>query len=571
MYRIRVVSLFLTVLLLVACQTTAPTERTPTERAASAPLLDGLGTHSMPITTDDPLTQRYFDQGLVLAYGFNHAEAARSFRAAQQLDPNCAICYWGEALVLGPNINAPMDPADNDAAWAALQTARRLSSSKGRTFGETGPRGPVRMEADDRTQPDVSKKEQALIRALSRRYAETVPEDRSALDRAYADAMRTVARQYPTDPDVQALFAEALMDTTPWDYWEADDSPKPVTEEFTAAIEAALGQNINHPGANHLYIHAVESVHPEKGLAAAERLDGLVPGAGHLVHMPGHIYIRIGRYHDAVRVNRDAAAADERYIAQTQAQGFYPLLYYPHNFNFLWFAAMMGGEGAVAIETAEKIQGTLSEDMISVKRLRPTLLFAFVRFERWNDILGLPAPPNEQLYATAMWHYGRGLAKLHTMGTNAATDDLNTLTAIAESAAARELEQPFFYGLSQIQIAQRLLQGEIAGAEGRHDTAIDHLRAAVEIQDALPYMEPPYWFYPVRQTLGAALLTAGRYAEAEAIYREDLDYFAENGWSLHGLAQSLRAQGRTEEANNVQWRFERAWTHADVQLARIPN
>ncbi|HKL87892.1 MAG TPA: hypothetical protein VJ884_02730, partial [Salinibacter sp.] len=329
-----------------------------------APLLEDLGTHSMAITTDDALAQRYFDQGLVLAYGFNHAEAARSFRAAQQLDRNCAICYWGEALVLGPNINAPMNPNDNDAAWTALQAARRLSR-EARMTTEVGARGPERSQPGQR--PILTKKEAALIQALSARYAKTPPEDRSALDRAYADAMRPVAAQYPDDSDVQTLFAEALMDTTPWDYWEADDSPKPVTEEFTAAIEKALAQDLYHPGANHLYIHAVESVHPEKGIAAAERLDGLVPGAGHLVHMPGHIYIRTGRYHDAVRVNQQAAAADERYIAQTQAQGFYPLLYYPHNYNFLWFAAMMGGEGAVAIETAEKIQATLSEDMISVE------------------------------------------------------------------------------------------------------------------------------------------------------------------------------------------------------------
>jgi tetratricopeptide (TPR) repeat protein len=383
--------------------------------------------------------------------------------------------------------------------------------------------------------------------------------------------MRTVAQQFPTDPDVQALFAEALMDTTPWDYWESDDSPKPVTEEFTAAIEAALAQDVNHPGANHFYIHAVESVHPERGLAAAERLDGMVPGAGHLVHMPGHIYIRIGRYHDAVRVNLEAAAADERYIAQCNAQGAVPLGYYPHNLHFLWFAAMMGGEGSVAIAAAEKIQAKLSEDMIEVERLRPALVYALVRFERWDDLLALSPPPKEQLYATAMWRYGQGLAHLHTGNVEAAAVDLNALIAVAESDDAQELEQPFFHGLSQIQIARHILEGEMEGRKGGHDGAVAHLRTAVEIQDALPYMEPPYWFYPVRQTLGAALLTAGRYPEAEVTYREDLNYFAENGWSLHGLAQSLRAQGRTEEAGNAQWRFERAWVHADVQLARTPN
>lgn len=268
----------------------------------SAPILDGLGTHHMGISSPSAEAQRYFNQGLILAYGFNHAEAGRSFRAASELDSRCAICYWGQALVLGPNINAPMDPAANGPAWAALRKAQELSRS-GSTLA----------------------KERGLIEALSHRYAETAPEDRSALDRAYAEAMRRVARRYPNDPDVQTLFAEALMDTTPWDYWESDDTPKPETTELTGAIEAAVRADLHHPGANHLYIHAVESVHPERGLAAAERLDGLVPGAGHLVHVPGHIYIRTGRYHDAVRVNQLAAQADERYIAQCKAQGAVPL------------------------------------------------------------------------------------------------------------------------------------------------------------------------------------------------------------------------------------------------------
>jgi tetratricopeptide (TPR) repeat protein len=524
----------------------------------------------MAITTTNPQAQRYFNQGLILSYGFNHAEAARSFRAAQQLDPNCAICYWGEALVLGPNINAPMDPADNGAAWSALQTALRLSkSSKAVSLRDDGPRGPVREDTGPQWKHRVSSTEQALIRALSYRYTETVPEDRSTLDRAYADAMRDVAAQYPTDADVQTLFAEALMDTTPWDYWEADDSPKPVTEEFTAAIEAALAQDVNHPGANHLYIHAVESVHPERGIAAAERLDGLVPGAGHLVHMPGHIYIRVGRYHDAVRVNQEAAAADERYIAQCNAQGAVPLGYYPHNLHFLWFAAMMGGEGDIAIQAARKIDAKRTEDMIEVERLRPALVYALVRFERWDEILALPAPPDEQSYAKAMWHYGRGLAHLHADNVGAADAEHAQLTAIAESEAAQELEQPYFFGLTQVQIAQRILQGELTGARGNPDGRVQHLQAAVALQDALPYMEPPYWFYPVRQSLGAALLTAGRYTEAEAAYREDLAFFAENGWSLHGLTQSLRAQGRLAEAAVTQARFDKAWTHADVAPERL--
>ena len=560
MHRAQLLPLFVA-LLFVGCQTTASVDR----NAPVAPLLEGLGQHAMPVTTT-PEAQRYFNQGLVLAYGFNHAEAARSFRAAQQLDPECAMCYWGEALVLGPNINAPMNPENNEAAWTALQTARRLSTAARTRLAEVGARGPIRLRPGQH-QP-LSKKEAALIQALSARYAETAPADRSALDRAYADAMRPVAAQYPNDPDVQALFAEALMDTTPWDYWEPDDSPKPVTQEFTAAIERALARDVNHPGANHLYIHAVESVHPEKGLAAAKRLDGLVPGAGHLVHMPGHIYVRTGRYHDAVRVNQDAAAADERYIEQTQAQGFYPLLYYPHNYHFLWFAAMMGGEGTVAIEAAQTIQATLRDDMISASQLRATLILTYARFDRWDALLDLNAPSDEHLYTNAMWHYGRGLAHLNEGTVEAAGAELAALTKIVESEAAQALEQPFFYGFSQVRIAQHILQGELAGARGDPARRIEHLRTAVELQDGLPYMEPPYWYYPVRQSLGAALLEDGRYQEAEAIYREDLDHFVENGWSLHGLAQSLQAQGRTVEAEAVQARFEQAWIHADLTLDR---
>lgn len=521
-----------------ACATTEPV------REPAAPLLENLGNHTMSITTDEPRTQRYFNQGLVLAYGFNHAEAARAFRAAQQLDPDCAMCFWGEALVLGPNINAPMDPANNETAWTALHKALRLSATS-----------------------KTSDKGKALIQALTHRYDRVAPEDRSALDRTYANAMREVAQEYPNDADVQTLFAEALMDTTPWDYWEDDDSPKPVTEEFTAALDAALEIQPDHPGANHLYIHAVEAVHPERGIPAAERLDGLVPGAGHLVHMPGHIYIRTGRYHDAVRVNQQAAQADENYIAQCRAQGFYPLLYYPHNLHFLWFAAMMGGEGQVAIDAAEKIQAHLTDDMVESQRLRPTLVFALERFGRWDALLELPAPPDEQLYAKAMWHYGRGLARLHTNDLDAAALELSRLTAITNSDAAQALEQSFFFGYSQIEIARHILQGELAGARGDDNGRTEHLRTAVELQDSLPYMEPPYWYYPVRQSLGAALLDAGRPSEAEQVFRADLDYFAENGWSLHGLAQSLRAQGKTAEADATQARFARAWRHADVRLA----
>ena len=267
-------------------------------------------------------------------------------------------------------------------------------------------------------------------------------------------------------------------------------------------------------------------------------------------------------------VNQQAGAADERYIAQCRVQGFYPLLYYPHNLNFLWFAAMMGGESSVAVETARKIQEKLTDDMVEAARLKPTLTFALVRFGRWDEILDLPAPPKDDLYSRAMWHYGRGLADLHRENADAASDDISAIVEIAESEAAQDLEQPYFHGLTQVRIARHILEGEYARVKGDHDGAISYLQTAVDIQDGLPYMEPPYWFYPTRHTLGAALLDAGRYKEAEAVYREDLDYFAENGWSLHGLAESLRAQNRMEEADVVQERFNKAWARSDVVIAR---
>ncbi len=506
-----------------------------------APLLEGMGDYHFAITTDDTLAQRFFDQGLVLAYGFNHAEAERSFREAARLDPECAMCYWGIALVLGPNINAPMNPENVPEAYAAVHKALALA-------------------------PQVSTWEQAYIQALSVRYAKKPSEDRSSLDKAYAVAMRKMAHTYRNDLDAQVLFAEALMDTTPWDYWKENGEPKAVTREVLATLDFVLKRNPRHPGANHFYIHVVEDVHPERGLPMAERLESLVPGAGHLVHMPSHIYLGVGRYHDAVLINKRAVAVDEGYITQCRAQGFYPLLYYPHNIHVLWYAAMLGGEKEVAISAAQKIQSYLTDQWLEAQRLRPTLMFALVRFGEWQRALDLPEPPAEQLYARSMWHYGRGLALLGTGHVDEAAQEAKKLNRIAGSEAARKLEIPLFYGASQIDVASNLLQGELAGAQGHEEVMIRHLRKAVRLQEELPYMEPPYWFYPVRQSLGAALLRADLPAEAEQVYRTDLKNFPENGWSLYGLAQSLLAQDKTEAAAEVKQRFEKAWKYADVTL-----
>ncbi len=512
----------------------------------AAPLLEGMGNHHHAITTDSELTQRYFDQGLTLVYAFNHPAAIRSFEEAARHDPQCAMCWWGVALALGPNINAPMADEAAPQAYAALQKALELSEH-------------------------ASEREQAYIRALSARYAPEPVADRSALDRAYADAMRELAARYPDDLDAATLFAEAVMDTMPWDYWTEDGEPRPGTEELIVTLERVMQRHPDHPGANHYYIHAVEaSPHPERGLASAERLGGLVPGAGHLVHMPAHIYLRLGMYDEAVEANREAVAVDENYIEQTGVHDFYTMMYYPHNYHFLWYAATMAGRSAEAMAAAKRLTDVMPAEMVrhepAMEVFYPTPLFALARFEKWEEILAAPKPPDDFPYSTAIWHYARGLALAARAKPAEAAAEAERLEQIAGSDEIRELEIPAFYAASQLEIAQKVLQGEIAWAEGRSEERIRLLREAVALQDQLPYMEPPYWYYPVRQSLGAALLQASRPAEAEGVYREDLTHNPQNGWSLFGLMQSLRAQGRNEEAQKVEHDFRKAWRSADLDL-----
>ena len=512
-----------------------------------APLFEDLGTHHHPISTDVMLAQRYFDQGLILAYGFNHAEALRSFQAAAKLDPKCTMCWWGQALVLGPNINKPMDAADVLTAYAAVQKALELS-------------------------PNASASEQAYIEALAHRYAAESVADRNALDAAYAEAMRHVVELDADDLDARTLFAEALMDLMPWNYWTKDLQPKPATTEVITTLEAVLAEDPEHIGAIHFYIHVVEaSATPERAEPYADRLRNLVPGAGHLVHMPSHIYIRVGRYHDASIANELAAAADESYIAQCNAQGFYPALYYPHNIHFLWFSSAMEGRSAVSIDAARRLANNVPAEMIAelpfLEYFLPMPLFGLVQFGRWDEILAEPVPPRERLYWTAMWRYARGLAHLAQGNADAAQAEAGALTAIAGRADLDALEIPLLLGKSLIHLAENILNAELAGNEHRHAEQINSLRAAVEQQDALPYMEPPYWYYPVRQSLGAALLNADDAVAAEAVYRKDLEINRENGRSLYGLMQSLQAQNRSADANEAERRFEAAWSQADVTLS----
>ncbi len=515
---------------------------------AGAPLFNDLGDFQRPISTHSELAQRYFDQGLILAYGFNHAEAYRSFKEASAQDPGCAICAWGEAYVLGPNINKPMDDADVPAAYEASERAR--------------------AKADG-----ASRVEQALIRALVVRYVAEPVADRAAIDLAYADAMRGVAASYPDDLDVKTLFAEALMDTMPWNYYENPDTPRPATREVLRVLESVIAADPNHAGALHFYIHAVEpSSQPERAEAAADRLGPLSPGAGHLVHMPSHIYLRVGRYHDASIANEKAAASDETYISQCREQGFYPASYYPHNVHFLYASSAFEGRSAVSIEAARKLTAGITPEIVAeiplAEEFVPIELYALARFGRWDELERAPAPSASWRYATGAWHYARGLA-FAAMGNGVeAGEALVALRAVAaEPALSERALASGSTPAALLSIGAKVLEARIAGASGRWEAAISPLKEAVAMQDRLPYTEPPPWYFPTREALGLALLEAGSPAEAESVFREQLGFTPRNGWSLRGLVASLRAQGKTDAARQAQSQLDEVWQRADVTPA----
>jgi tetratricopeptide (TPR) repeat protein len=514
-----------------------------------APLFDGLGNHHHPITTSSKHAQRYFDQGLTLCFAFNHAEAIRSFRGALKHDPNCAMAYWGIAYASGPHVNKPMDQADNTRAWEALQKALALKST-------------------------VGAKEQAYIEAMAKRYQAEFAQDRSALDKAYAAAMREVTKQFPDDLDAHAIFSEALMDTMPWDYWLKDRSPKPETEEAFAALRYVINRNPNHPGANHFFIHAVEAgPHPEQAIPSADRLTGYAPSAGHLVHMPAHIYMRVGQYQDAEIANRLAVKADRAYIRHCAAQGFYPGAYYPHNEHFLWYANLFQGRSADALAAARKTATVALENYCGPKkavegpRLRHLPWLTLARFGRWEEVLKTPQPPatNDFLIDRAMWHFSRGLAFAATKQAEPAASELAEMSRLIESDDAKKLNNPAFPATSMLAVAGHWLTGKVAEAKGDVAAAVEHLRRAVKAEDELPYMEPAYWPIPARPALGAVLLKAGKPAEAEVVFREDVQRWPRNGWGLFGLEQSLRAQGKSDSANIVRREFDAAWQRADVK------
>lgn len=511
-----------------------------------APLLEGLGDHHHPVTTKSPEAQRFFDQGLRLAYAFNHAEAHRAFQEAARLDPDCAMAYWGAAFVLGGHINQPMMNENVAPAWAALQKAIELK-------------------------PKATQKERDYIDALAKRYGPEPVEDRSALDEAYARAMGELAQRYPNDDDALTLYVDALMNTMPWNYYTKDGRPKEKTVVVLELLERVLARNPDHAGAHHYYIHAVEEHHPEKAVASAERLGGLMPTAGHIVHMPSHIFIRVGRYADAYESNRLAVAADEGYITQCRAQGIYPLSYYPHNIHFLSWAALLEGRGAEALAESQKIARKAMEASAGAhfglyETFLATPFYVMARFGKWEDALAAPEPAADVPFVKAVWHYARGLARLHTGKLDEARAELRKLDALIGNERVKKTALGFASGPTLLTIASETLAGELAAKRGRLDEALLRLERAVRLQDGLTYNEPPDWYYPVRHSLGAVLLETGRAEEAEVVYWEDLRRNPENGWALFGLVKALRAQGKEAEARAVDARFAKAWANADVTL-----
>lgn len=512
---------------------------TPKNHSDRVPLYSNLGSHHKRISTKNSAAQHYFDQGLRLAYGFNHAEAIRSFTRATELDPTCAMCYWGIALAYGPHVNAPMDAASGIAAYAAVQKARSLQSHA------TAP-------------------ERAYIEALAQRYEADPPADRVRLDTSYSRAMEQIAKTYPKDLDAAALYAESLMDLRPWNYWRPDGTPYPGTNETVRQLGKVISQNPNHPGACHYYIHAVEAVNPRAAVPCAERLARLMPGEGHMVHMPAHIYIRVGRWNDAIRANQHAIHSDEVFIEGQHPMGVYPLAYYPHNIHFFAFASTMAGRSLQAIEAANRLTSKVNLDAARqvgmLQEMLPYHVLTLTTFGKWDEVLAAPLPPEDIRFASAMASYARGVAYAAKAEWSEAQDALGRVTA-ADAATPEGAE-----GKTALSIAVQALSGEIATRRGDFESGITHFREALKIEDAGLYFEPPKWYYPIRHSLGATLVKAGRHAEAEQVYREDLRRFPENGWSLFGLAQALRAQGKENDAVVEETRFRRAWADADVRL-----
>jgi|TARA_B110000305_G_C19437649_1_gene639923 tetratricopeptide (TPR) repeat protein len=546
---------FLCFSLLVGCEGSVEPNDSKLAKEAGAPIFEGLGNHSHLITTGHEGAQRYFNQGLILAFGFNHAESIRSFRAAQKLDPTCGMCFWGEALATGPNINvtssgkAVMSADQRVGAFAAIQKAQDNSGH-------------------------LTQNERDYIDALSQRYNGEPSTPRAPLDTSYAVAMEALKNKYPEDNDAASLFSEALMNTMPWNYWTDEGTPKPDTKKVLATLESVLSINPDHPLAIHLYIHAVEaSKTPERAEPYADRLGKLVPGSGHLVHMPSHIFWRVGRYNDASQANIDAAQVDEEYIAQCNAQGFYPAAYYPHNIHFLWASAAMEGRSALSIESGIKVSNYVRIEMIKkfpmLEYFRTLPLLSMVRFSKWEDVLDFPEDIAEFKYSKGIRHYARGTALAAKGNIDSAKKELVEIAPLIESEEVSKIVKASNPAKTLLGIAQFLLQGAIHEAEENYDLASKSYQNAVNYQDTLPYMEPPFWYYPTRQSLARSLMLEKKFGLAEQTYRDDLKFYPRNGWSMFGLVASLEAQSKTDEAEIIERKAKDIWQLADVELMPV--
>ncbi|MEQ8422188.1 MAG: hypothetical protein RIB64_19430 [Arenibacter algicola] len=512
-----------------------------------APLFENLGNLHFGISTIDKKAQTYFNQGVKLTYAFNHAEAHRSFMEASRLDPKSAMTYWGQAYALGPNINDPMpDDERRKKSYEAILKAKNLSHSG-------------------------TPKEKALIEALAHRYSSDLTKEISELNMAYMGAMEKVVEAFPDDAHVQTLYAASIMNTMPWNYWDNDGNPAPNTLKGKAALERAMDLNPDHPGAHHYYIHMVELPKPDLAIPSADKLGSLMPAAGHIVHMPSHIYIRVGRYADAVKVNQAAILADEDYISQCYSQGMYPLGYYPHNLHFLWSASTLLGNSDLAIDAAKKTAEKVPlSEMVTLPFLQDfasSPLLAYTRFGKWNEILTIPYPGDQYKHLKLIWHYARGIAFVRKNNIKEAKEELEALKLMKNDPELETVVANYTNPSSSIaRIAYGVVSGEIANAEGNLPEALEHLKQAVLYEDQLIYSEPTAWHIPVRQTLGAALLKAKKYEEAEKVYKKDLDIVRQNGWSLIGLHESLIGQGKLEEAKKIKQEFDNAWEHADMPI-----
>jgi tetratricopeptide (TPR) repeat protein len=523
-----------------------PVEEVLAGQTAAVPLFDNLGSLHHPITTTSEQAQRYFDQGLRLVYGFNHEEAIRSFEAAAELDPQTAMPYWGIALALGPNINGAMEKKDEHRAIEMVQKAQRLA---------------------DRATPG----ERAYIEALVARYVGRKGVKRKGLDEAYAKAMRSMSLRFPEDADAATLFAEALMDLRPWDLWKQDGRPQPGTDEIVSTLESVLARSPEHPGACHYYLHAVEaSLQPERALPCAERLPDLMPGAGHLVHMPAHIYMRVGKYHEAAERNQQAAHIDQQYLASRRPTGEYADGYYTHNLHFLWASLAMEGRNVDAMKAARDLTATITAEEAGKDRWKelylPTPIFSMIRFGRWEELLKEPAPPKGLRLMEGMWRLGRGLALVATGRIPGAEGEYVVLAGLTKQFRRNRTAEDKTEG-AILKIAERILAGELAVRRQRYDEAIRLFEEAIKMEEALPYSEPPIWPLSVRHYLGTVLLLAGRPSDAEGTYRADLLRHPDNGWALIGLIQSLKAQHKGDQAAETEDRFKKAWAHADFMPA----